>query len=74
MTTQPGQAAAGWVRHGRVAKHLGLDGKTLRELMRRTPAGAPRPWADVGLKTRPRYRWESLDAADRWLKAVSAVR
>lgn len=58
-----------WIRSKRVAEHLGLDRQLLRALMRRTPVRG-RIWVDVGLGRAPRYRWESLDAADAWLKSV----
>jgi len=60
-----------WVRHRAVAEYLSLDLRTLRTLMDRTPGGVERPWVDVGLASSPRFRWESLQAAKTWLKAVA---
>jgi len=64
------KAGGPWVRHADVAEHLNLDARTLRGLMDRTPPDIRRPWADVGLGRAPRYRWESLEAAEAWLRTV----
>lgn len=61
-----------WVRHREVIEHLNLDPRTLRGLMRRTPPAAACPWVDVGLGKQSRFRWESLAAAEEWLRAVGA--
>lgn len=63
--------AEGWLRHAEVADHLRIDTRTLRGLMARTPDSAQRPWVNVGLGTRPQYRWESLAAASDWLKTLA---
>ena len=59
-----------WIRHSAVAAHLRLDRRTLRALMNRTPGAVHRPWIDMGLGGLPRYRWESIDAAEQWYRAT----
>ena len=65
--------ASNWVLHERVRRHLNVNRRTLRALMDKTPDGVPRPWVDIGLRRSPRYRWESLEAASAWLRAVGHV-
>ena len=62
-----------WIRNRQVAEHLGLDRQILRALMKRTAANS-RVWVDVGLGALPRYRWERLEQAEAWLRAVGRDR
>lgn len=69
----PTPPASPWTTTERVCAHLGIGIRTLRALMRDTPADVEPPWVNVGASRRPTYRWRLADV-DAWVRAVSAER
>ena len=58
-----------WVSLKEVARHLGVDRRTVRARMDRTPDHVHKPWVTRGSEKRPKYDFKS-DGIDNWWREV----